>query len=91
MKRWKKQEIMYDTVRGAREYAYFLQVKLSGAWVSVASVIPTTDGRYMAASIFGQRLVYPSGNGAKAHKSLRTAKQEALDITESNAEWSVPW
>jgi len=91
MKRWKKMQVMYDAQSGARTEVYLLQIKVGTDWVTVGMVNETTDGRYMAASAFGSRLHYPSGNSAKAHRGLAAAKREALDIIEANAQWSVPW
>ncbi len=91
MKRWKKMQVMYDVPSGARSEIQCLQVKVGTDWVCVATVTPTTDGRFMAASPFGARLHYPSGGTSKAHKGIAAAKREALDIVEANAEWSVPW
>jgi hypothetical protein len=91
MKRWTTRRVMHNAASGAVTDIFCLQVKIGGGWVSVATVTPTTDGRYLAASPFGTRLHYPSGTGAKAHRDPEQAKREALDIIEALAEWSVPW
>jgi len=84
MKRWTKEHMLTGEGLARQTVRHRLQIQHGGNWTTVATVVETTDGRWMAGDVWG--------NGAgQAHRALTKAKAEAEHYVEGRADWGVPW
>lgn len=85
MKRWSTEQMRTGPGLERLTVRHRLQIG-PGKWTTVATVVETTDGRWMAADVWGNR-----AGQYGAEKALTKAKANAVAWVEAEASWGVPW